>query len=107
MTFLNLGFISFYANKFISIVLESTFVKILTGKQLPDSGVVSSGETVTFGVYDQMGIPFLDEEQTVLDFVKQRVESGSGASMAEAPLEAMKLLKQFQFERKRWNERCS
>lgn len=88
-------------------MLESTFVKILTGKQLPDSGVVSSGETVTFGVYDQMGIPFLDEEQTVLDFVKQRVESGSGASMAEAPLEAMKLLKQFQFERKRWNERCS
>jgi hypothetical protein len=53
-----------------------------------------------------MGIPFLNEEQTVLDFVKERVESSSGASMAEAPQEAMKLLKQFQFERNRWNERC-
>ena len=52
-----------------------------------------------------MGIPFLDEEQTMLDFVKQRVESGSGASMAEAPQEAMKLLKQFQLERQRWSER--
>ena len=58
-----------------------------------------------FGVYDQMGIPFLDEEQSVLDFVKERVESGSGVSMAEAPQEAMKLLRQFQFPRNRWNER--
>lgn len=53
-----------------------------------------------------MGIPFLNENQSVLDFVKERVESSSGASMAEAPQEAMKLLKQFQFPRQRWNERC-
>ena len=85
--------------------LQSTFVKLLTGQQPPDTGLVEAGDTVTFGVYDQMGIPFLDEEQTMLDFVKQRVESGSGASMAEAPSEAMKLLKQFQFDRQRWNER--
>ncbi|KAL3797321.1 hypothetical protein ACHAWO_005480 [Cyclotella atomus] len=86
---------------------KSTFVKILTGAQQPDSGTIEAGDTVTFGVYDQMGIPFLDEEQTVLDFVKQRVESGSGGSMAEAPQEAMMLLKEFQFERNRWNERVS
>jgi ATPase subunit of ABC transporter with duplicated ATPase domains len=84
---------------------QSTFVKILIGVQQPDSGTIEAGNTVAFGVYDQMGIPFLDEEQTVLDFVKQRVESGSGGSMAEAPQEAMKLLKEFQFERNRWNER--
>ncbi|KAL7504837.1 hypothetical protein ACHAXN_002377 [Cyclotella atomus] len=86
---------------------KSTFVKILTGAQQPDSATIEAGDTVTFGVYDQMGIPFLDEEQTVLDFVKQRVESGSGGSMAEAPQEAMMLLKEFQFERNRWNERVS
>jgi ATP-binding cassette subfamily F protein uup len=42
-----------------------------------------------------------------LDFVKERVEAGSGKSMAEAPQEAMKLLKQFQFPRNRWPERVS
>lgn len=86
---------------------KSTFIKILTGEQSVDSGTIDSGETVVFGVYDQMGIPFLDEEQTCLDFVKERVEAGSGKSMAEAPQEAMKLLKQFQFPRARWPERVS
>lgn len=80
---------------------------MLTGEQQVDSGKIDEGETVLFGVYDQMGIPFLDENQSVLDFVKERVESSSGASMAEAPQEAMKLLKQFQFPRQRWNERVS
>jgi ATP-binding cassette subfamily F protein uup len=84
---------------------KSTFVKIITEQQAIDSGSIEAGETVVFGLYDQMGIPFLNEQQTVLDFVKDRVESGSGASMAEAPSEAMKLLKQFQFPRQRWNER--
>ncbi|EED96308.1 ABC transporter, partial [Thalassiosira pseudonana CCMP1335] len=86
---------------------KSTFVKIITEQQAIDSGSIEAGETVVFGLYDQMGIPFLNEQQTVLDFVKDRVESGSGASMAEAPSEAMKLLKQFQFPRQRWNERVS
>jgi len=86
---------------------KSTFIRMLTGDQAIDSGSIESGETVVFGVYDQMGIPFLDEEQTVLDFVKERVESSSGASMAEAPQEAMKLLRQFQFPKNRWNERVS
>ena len=54
-----------------------------------------------------MGIPFLDPMQSVLDFVKERVESSSGKSMAEAPQEAMKLLKTFQFPRQRWSERVS
>lgn len=38
---------------------------------------------------------------------KERVESSSGASMAESPAEAMRLLKQFEFPRPRWNERVS
>ncbi|KAL9186085.1 hypothetical protein ACHAXT_005323, partial [Thalassiosira profunda] len=86
---------------------KSTFIRVLTGQQPIDSGKVETGETVIFGTYDQMGLPFLDENQSVLDFVKERVESRTGASMAEAPQEAMKLLKTFQFPRQRWPERVS
>lgn len=84
---------------------KSTFIRMLTGSQPIDSGTIEPGETVVFGVYDQMGIPFLDEQQTVLQFITQRVESGPGATMAEAPGEAMKMLRQFQFPKQRWNER--
>ncbi len=69
----------------------------MTGQQPIDSGTIETGETVVFGIYDQMGI-HMDEEQTVLDFVKQRVEARDRSIMAEAPLEAMSLLKQFQFD---------
>lgn len=86
---------------------KTTFIRILTGEQSVDSGTIESGETVVFGVYDQMGIPFLDEEQSCLDFVRERVEAGAGKVMAEAPQEAMNLLKQFQFPRNRWPERVS
>ena len=79
----------------------------MVGEQSVDSGTIEPGDTVVFGKYDQMGIPFLNPDQTVLDYMKQRVESSSGASMAEAPQEAMKLLKTFQFPRQRWNERVS
>ena len=77
---------------------------MLTGQQPIDNGEIETGETVVFGIYDQMGIK-MDENQRVMDFVKQRVEARDGSSMAEAPQEAMKLLKQFQFDRTRWNER--
>jgi ATP-binding cassette subfamily F protein uup len=83
---------------------KSTFIKVLTGQQTIDSGEIETGDTVVFGIYDQMGIE-MDEDQRVMDFVKQRVEARDGSSMAEAPQEAMKLLKQFQFDRTRWQER--
>jgi ATP-binding cassette subfamily F protein uup len=85
---------------------KSTFIKVLTGQQEIDSGEIELGETVVFGIYDQMGIN-IDEDKRVLDFMKERVEASDGTSMAEAPQEAMKLLKQFNFERNRWNERVS
>lgn len=87
--------------------IKSTFINALTGAQQIDSGKIEAGDTVVFGTYNQMGIPFLDPMQSVLDFVKERVESSSGKSMAEAPQEAMKLLKTFQFPRQRWSERVS
>jgi len=86
---------------------KSTFIKILADQQSVDSGSINTGETVVFGMYDQMGIEIYDEEQRVMDFVKERVEASGGESMAEAPQEAMKLLKRFQFSRQRWNERIA
>jgi len=86
---------------------KSTFIKVLTGQQPVDSGDVKTGETVVFGIYDQTGLVVEDETQRVLEFVKERVEARDGSSMAEAPQEAMKLLKQFQFERNRWNDRVA
>lgn len=77
---------------------------MLTGQQTPDTGVVEPGETVVFGTYDQMGM-VLDDDQRVMDFVKQRVLARDGSALAEAPSEVMKLLKQFQFPKERWNER--
>ena len=85
---------------------KSTFIKVLTEQQSLDTGSLELGETVVFGIYDQKGIK-IEGEKTVLEFMKERVEARDGSSMAEAPQEAMKLLKQFQFSRQRWNERVS
>jgi ATP-binding cassette subfamily F protein uup len=82
---------------------KSTFLKMLTGALEADSGEVEAGETVVFGVYDQMGME-LDDGQRVLDFVKQRVLARDGSTMAEAPGEVMRLLKQFQFPKEKWND---
>ena len=78
----------------------------MTGQQSIDQGQINTGETVVFGVYDQMGLEIENANERVLEFVKERVEAGNdGMSMAEAPQEAMKLLKRFEFQRDRWNER--
>ena len=70
-----------------------------------DSGELDVGETIVMGIYDQMGLDIEDEEMTMLQFVVERVQSREGASMAEAPGEARKLLTRFEFPRLRWNER--
>ena len=57
---------------------------MVAGSLEADSGTITPGETVVFGVYDQMGIP-LDDNQNVMDFVKQRVLARDGSTMAEAP----------------------
>ena len=70
-------------------ISKSTFINALVGEQSIDTGTIEPGETVVFGKYDQMGITLLNPEQSVLDFVKERVESSTpGMSMAEAPSEA-------------------
>jgi len=49
---------------------KSTFLKILTGAQPIDAGEIITGETVFFCIYDQMGLQDYDENQRVLDYVK-------------------------------------
>jgi ATP-binding cassette subfamily F protein uup len=85
---------------------KSTFLKILTGRQPIDSGEIIKGETVVFGIYDQLGLQDFDDNQRLLDYVKERVIASDGSSvMAETPQEARKLLQKWEFPRNRWNER--
>ena len=82
---------------------KSTFLKVLTGEQNIDSGEISTGETVLFGIYDQNGIDIKDETQRLLDFVKESVENSIGGGVPEE--EARRLLRKFEFDKRRWNER--
>ncbi len=52
---------------------KSTFVKMLLGRVLPDSGMVEVGETVKWGYYSQEGLQF-DEQMKVIDVVKAIAE---------------------------------
>jgi ABC transport system ATP-binding/permease protein len=86
---------------------KTTFVRLLTGQQAPDSGVVEVGDTIVLGDYDQLGLQLDDPEQTVLAFVLERVQSREGGAMSEAPDETRRLLQRFEFPRPRWTERVS
>eukprot|EP00586_Coscinodiscus_wailesii_P012917 CAMPEP_0172497516 /NCGR_PEP_ID=MMETSP1066-20121228/101092_1 /TAXON_ID=671091 /ORGANISM="Coscinodiscus wailesii, Strain CCMP2513" /LENGTH=740 /DNA_ID=CAMNT_0013270341 /DNA_START=66 /DNA_END=2289 /DNA_ORIENTATION=+ len=86
---------------------KTTFLNVLTGRQAPDAGTLSTGETVVFGIYDQRGLDVPEQDTTVLDFVKESVLARDGSTMAEAPGEAMTLLRKFEFSRNRWQTRLS
>ncbi|GHT01400.1 ABC transporter ATP-binding protein [Bacteroidia bacterium] len=52
---------------------KSTFIKMLTGSEQPDSGQFDVGETVKFGYYSQDGLQF-DEKIKVIDVVQNIAE---------------------------------
>lgn len=52
---------------------KSTFLKILLGEILPDSGSLEIGETVRFGYYSQAGLSF-NEEMKVIDVIQEIAE---------------------------------
>jgi len=85
---------------------KSTFIKVISGQQPIDSGEIELGETIVIGVYDQMGL-VVEKDQTVLEFVMDKVNAREGATVLEGPDEARNLLKQFEFQRERWNDRIS
>lgn len=87
---------------------KTTFIRVLTGQQPPDSGNIESGETIVMGVYDQRGIRITNPEMTVLQYVVESVQGRNDVSLSEAamaPDEARKLLNRFEFPKTRWNER--
>ena len=88
---------------------KTTFTKLITGELEADSGFIELGETVVLGVYDQLGLKFdaTAESQTVLEFVIDQVQANDSTSVGDTPAEARKLLKQFEFQRSRWNEQIS
>lgn len=49
---------------------KSTFVKMLLGEVMADSGTIEVGQTVRFGYYSQQGITFREEDR-VIDVVKR------------------------------------
>ena len=52
---------------------KSTFLNMITGNEVPDSGTIVTGETVVYGYYTQGGIK-LDENKTVLDTIRDIAE---------------------------------
>lgn len=52
---------------------KSTFLNMIMGLEQPDSGNISSGETIVFGYYSQEGLK-LAEDKRVIDVVKDIAE---------------------------------
>lgn len=77
---------------------KSTFLNILTGSTLPDSGKVVIGDTVKFGYYTQTGIQ-IKEGQKVIDVVR---EFGDYIPLKKGrQISAQQLLERFMFDRKK------
>jgi ABC transport system ATP-binding/permease protein len=53
---------------------KSTFLELLTGKISPESGTISTGETIKIGYYHQAGMDF-DENMKVLDAITNIAET--------------------------------
>lgn len=52
---------------------KSTFLNMVMGLEMPDSGSISTGETIVFGYYSQEGLK-LNEDKRVIDVVKDIAE---------------------------------
>jgi ATP-binding cassette subfamily F protein uup len=77
---------------------KSTFLNILTGTNQPDSGRVTTGETIKFGYYTQSGIK-PKPKQKVIDILK---EYGDHIPLKKGrTISAQQLLERFLFDRKK------
>ncbi|MDE6695316.1 MAG: ATP-binding cassette domain-containing protein, partial [Muribaculaceae bacterium] len=54
---------------------KSTFIKMLLGELMPDSGHFDVGETVRWGYYSQEGMTGFDEKKKVIDAVREIAET--------------------------------
>lgn len=77
---------------------KSTFLNLLTGAVLPDTGKIVIGETVKFGYYTQEGIE-VKPEQKVIDVIRAY---GDYIPLAKGrQISAAQLLERFLFDRKK------
>src|SRR6202007_2736204 len=73
---------------------KSTFLNILTGKEIADSGKVNVGENTVYGYFNQEGLKF-KEDQRVIKVVKdyaEVIELSNGSKVT-----ASQFLQHFQF----------
>lgn len=77
---------------------KTTFLNIMTGATMPDTGKVIVGDTVKFGYYTQSGIQ-IKEGQKVIDVIK---EYGDHIPLKKGrTISAGQLLERFLFDRKK------
>lgn len=65
---------------------KSTFINILQGTEIPDSGKINIGDTVVFGNFSQQGL-VIKEDMRVIEYVKTFAESfplAKGGSLSAA-----------------------
>ncbi len=80
---------------------KSSFLNLLTGIELPDSGKVITGETIKIGYYTQKGIK-VKEGQKVIDVIR---EFGDYIPLKKGrQISAGQLLEQFLFDRKKQHD---
>lgn len=82
---------------------KSTLMKIVSGKEKPDSGTIEIGPTVKIGFFMQEN-EFKDETQTVLDYVKA---IGEYVVTADGKITASQMCEKFLFNPKmQWTPIC-
>ncbi len=73
---------------------KSTLLKILTGNEVPDTGCVTIGSTITIGYFSQDATG-MNESIRVIDYIK---EVGEYVTTTEGKITASQLLERFLFE---------
>lgn len=73
---------------------KTTFLNIIQGKELPDSGKINPGETVVFGYFDQKGLN-IKEDKRIIEYVKDIAENFTLADGTK--VSAGQFLQLFQF----------
>jgi ATP-binding cassette subfamily F protein uup len=77
---------------------KSTFLNLITGTLLPDSGKIEKGETVHFGYYRQEGIN-LAEDKRMIEIIKEIAEVITIGK--DKTLSAAQLLEYFRFDKEK------
>lgn len=80
---------------------KTTLMKIIAGREIPDSGTVTVGQTVKIGYYSQeiekqkeAGIAYMDPEIRVIDYIKETAEY---VKTEDGSISASQMLERFLF----------